>query len=892
MRYVRVAGEVAPDTPVGGKGRGLAALTQAGLPVPPWAVVLPDAFLASMEPAARDAFERATDPAEARSLAEQVRPCRAVTEELDRALRALCPGGELVAVRSSAVDEDTATHSFAGQLESFLFVNAKDLADRVARVWRSGFGERLVAYRREAGLSPIPGPPAVLIQRMITADVAGIGFSVDPVSTRWAIAVVAAIPGLASSLVSGEATGDTWHVDRENRIVLRQVTEKHVVHRPDPGSVDGVRRETPPSDVASRPALDDESVRAVAALARQAERFFGRPQDIEWAMAEGSLYVLQSRAITTLARKADPDGLRMIWDNSNIIESYSGVTTPLTFSFARRAYEEVYRQFCRLMRVPERVIAENEDMFRCMLGLVSGRVYYNLLNWYRLVAMLPGYQFNRTFMEQMMGVRESLAADLVRAARPSAGTRLRDAARLAGTMWGLLGAYLGLPRRIQRFYDRLDRTLGHGRPDLSAFQPHELVRYYTELEAHILARWDAPIVNDFWTMVFHGLLRGLTRSWVGDAEGTLQNDLLCGERGMISTEPAGRVREMAQLVCERPALIETMVRDGVAAIEREIRLLPELERHYRGYLERFGDRCMEELKLESATLHDDPLPLLRAVGQYAARLRAGETMAPEDHDADLRRRAERRVRETLGRRPLRRALFAWVLANARARVRDRENLRLERTRVFGRARLILLELGRRLAAFDRIDDPRDVFFLEVEELLSFVQGRATTTDLRGVAKVRQAEFARYRDGAAPPDRFETRGIAYVGNAFMTMVAAPPPQGETLKGIGCCAGVVRGRVRVVRNPREAAVAPGEIVVAERTDPGWVMIFPSAAGLLVERGSLLSHSAIVARELGLPAIVALAGVTAWLKDGDYVEMDGTTGAVVKLADLSQQVAAAHA
>ena len=892
MRYVRLAHEVEADTPVGGKGRSLAALTQAGLPVPAWAVVLPEAFLASMAPAARDAFERATVAAEAGPLAVEVRPCPAVAEELDQVMRALCLRGELVAVRSSAVDEDTAAHSFAGQLESFLFVDAAHLADRVARVWWSGFSQRLIAYRREAGLPPIPHPPAVLVQRMITPDVAGIGFSVDPVSARWAIAVVAANPGLASALVSGEATGDTWHVDREDRIVLRQITEKHVVHRPDPGSVDGVRRETPPATEASRPCLDDDGVRAVAALARRAERFFGRPQDIEWAMAEGQLYLLQSRPITTLGRKADPDGLRMIWDNSNIIESYSGVTTPLTFSFARRAYEEVYRQFCRLMRVPERVIAENADMFRCMLGLVSGRVYYNLLNWYRLVAMLPGYQSNRTFMEQMMGLRESLPADLVRAARPSAGTRLRDAARLASAVWGLLAAYLGLNGRIRRFYGRLDRTLGPGRPDLSALAPHQLVQYYTELEAHLLARWDAPIVNDFWTMVFHGLLRGLTRSWVRDAEGTLTNDLLCGERGIISTEPARRVREMARLASERPDLVETMVRDPAAVIKRAMALVPELDRRYREYLDRFGDRCMEELKLESATLHDDPLPLLRAVGQYAVRLRAGEAVAPEDHDAELRRRAEQRVREALSRHPVRRALFAWILANARARVRDRENLRLERTRVFGRARLILLELGRRLAALDRIDDSRDVFFLEVEELLSFVQGRATTTDLRGIAKVRQAEFARYREGAAPPDRFETRGIAYVGNAFAPAVMPAPPEGETLKGIGCCAGVVRGRVRVVRNPRDAAVAPGEIVVAERTDPGWVMIFPSAAGLLVERGSLLSHSAIVARELGLPAIVALAGVTQWLKDGDYVEMDGTTGAVVKLADLREPVAAARA
>src|SRR5206468_9355304 len=128
----------------------------------------------------------------------------------------------------------------------------------------------------------------------------------------------------------------------------------------------------------------------------------------------GRLYLLQSRPITSLARTADPDGVINVWDNSNIAESYNGVTTPLTFSFARRAYEEVYRQFCRILRVPEAKIAASADVFRHMLGLIEGRVYYNLLNWYRLIALLPGFQSNRGFMEQMMGVKEAIPEHLVK----------------------------------------------------------------------------------------------------------------------------------------------------------------------------------------------------------------------------------------------------------------------------------------------------------------------------------------------------------------------------------------------------------------------------------------------------------------------------------------------
>ena len=147
--------------------------------------------------------------------------------------------------------------------------------------------------------------------------------------------------------------------------------------------------EVPPED-ANRAALTDDEVRAVAALARRVGHVFGRPQDIEWAIEDGALYLLQARPITALSEGVDPDGVRCLWDNSNIVESYAGVTSALTFSFARRAYEEVYRQFCRLMRVPAGKIAAHDGTFRCMLGLIGGRVYYNLLSWYRVLALLPG----------------------------------------------------------------------------------------------------------------------------------------------------------------------------------------------------------------------------------------------------------------------------------------------------------------------------------------------------------------------------------------------------------------------------------------------------------------------------------------------------------------------
>jgi pyruvate,water dikinase len=283
-------------------------------------------------------------------------------------------------------------------------------------------------------------------------------------------------------------------------------------------------------------------------------------------------------------------------------------------------------------------------------------------------------------------------------------------------------------------------------------------------------------------------------------------------------------------------------------------------------------------------LHDDPLLLLRSIGQLAgAQLpldRPGQAIT------NYQSPAEARIRSALASNPLRRLIFNWVLKNARILIRNRENLRFERTRLFGRARLIFLELGCKFQAQGFLADARDIFYLTVEEVLSLVEGTAVTTDFKSLVTLRRAEFEAYQNQPFPPNRFETRGIPYQGLEFGVHIQNPKSEIvnlKSLRGLGCSPGVVRGRVRIVTDPKTAQLQPGEILVAERTDPGWIMLFPMAAGLLVEYGSLLSHSAIVSRELGLPAIVSLTGVTHWLKDGEWVEFDGSTGIVTRMESL---------
>ena len=794
-----------PDTNdhsrLGGKGAALARLGRRGFDIPLWFAIPSDA-----------AWTR---------------------EELPLAVDALGTG--LFAVRSSGTMEDGAGHSFAGQFSSYLDVPASDVARRVSDVRASAKSEGVLTYCREHGL-PAPEKPTVLVQRMIDARSAGVAFSADPVTGRRGVIVISAVAGTGEKLVSGAVDGESWRIDRNDEIL----------DRPDFAQ------------------LTAAEALGIAALARRCEASCSQPQDIEWAIdRSGKLWLLQSRPITTLALTPDPTDNLRVWDNSNIAESYGGVTTPLTFSFARRIYESAYREFCKLMSVPPDRIERSDDVFPQMLGLIRGRVYYNLVSWYRVLALLPGFQLNRGFMEQMMGVREPMPEEIV---AENTSSRFADSLALVRTGIGLIRQLTGLRKQISRFQIRLDTALAAPPVAIPRMSGEELVVHYRDLERQLLKNWDAPLVNDFFAMIFYGVLRSLCVKWLGDSGGTLQNELLLDGGAIISAEPPRRIVRMSVLAAAHPGLAEILAdpetdpHQKIAALAQAPALAAEFEK----YLTDFGDRCLEELKLESPTVRDDPASLLLSIGAMAGRPVASAipTEIPQDHTRRLG--------------PVKRLIFRYVLRQARERVCVRENLRFERTRLFGRVREILRTLGQRLHADGLLESAGDVFYLELGEVLAAWEATGTTAALGTLAKQRRAEFTTYEASEAPPDRFETRGPVSRHAKFES--TRPPLTIESsLSGTGACPGRVTGRVRVVLDPRGARLEPGEILVARQTDPGWVVLFPTAAGLLVERGSLLSHSAIVSRELRLPCIVSLPGITTTLKTGDLVEMDGARGSV---------------
>lgn len=799
---------------LGGKAAALIELRRNGFNVPHFLVISPIGFTAE-----------------------------GLTKDAKQALKSAMTSltGARFAVRSSGRAEDGVEHSHAGQFLSLLNITRSKIPEAAHQVWLSGEHETVKAYRASKDLSQEDPHPAVLVQSMISPRCAGVAFTADPVTGQRGKLVVSVVAGLADALVSGEVDGETYVISAET------------VEGPDEGL------------------LSEPDIKKLREVCTKIEVHFGTPQDIEWAIQDGELYVLQSRPITTDLRAVPlEDKHPLIFDNSNIIESYPGFVSPLTYSFAQYAYARVYREFVALLGVRPTTIRENSAIFDNMLARIEGRVYYNLLNWYRALALLPGFSTNRDHMEGMMGVDLPLPPEIAATIGPppaSGFKAFREKLSLVKIAGRLIRENFKLRGTRRRFMGRLNRALKIGEAELAHMPLSQLAAEYRRIEADVLDQWDAPLINDFICMIAFGVSRKLMEKWGGEPGLLAHNEILIGQGDIISAEPAQRIRRMGQLLADHPDLKSKLANGDGSSLSD----YPALQSEITAYLDKFKDRCTEELKLESVTLDRDPRQLYAAIAAAADRVDHKETERVSDP-----------LKETFKGKPIRRLMIGPILSWAKSRVRDRENLRFERTRVFGRARRIFLAMASQFHASDLIDEVDDIFFLSVHEVLGAIEGFILSPDLKPIIALRKAEFESDKKRPDRASRFIVDGAYVAGLEKTESHSLEPLSGDVQMGTGCSAGDVTATARVISDPRSQSLERGDILVAHHTDPGWIAVFTNASAIIVERGSLLSHSAIVARELGIPCVVGLKGAMTWIKDGDTLRIDGAKGRVEIVRD----------
>nr|WP_067719494.1 phosphoenolpyruvate synthase [Nocardia yamanashiensis] len=881
----------------GGKARGLYAMRDNGFQVPEWVALGSDVFDAFAAGSGLDTaiaeFARIDDPDTAVAYAAELRaevtgaPLPDAVREL---IGAACErfGDDPIAVRSSVSAEDGDEHSFAGQFESHLDVRGPDaVIARVRDCWASAFAERAVRYAFAREL-PRAGAPGVVLQRLVAARASGVLFTANPTSGARDELVISAVYGLGEGLVSGAVDADTVIVDKDGGAVIEIILGDKDI-RFDPSGGDGLARREVEAGERGAAVLTDAEIAELTELGRKLEIDRGAPQDIEWAIDDNGVWLLQARPITTLAEplpgvelrgagEAIPAGAVRIWDNSNIIESFSGITSPLTYTVAAEIYGRVYRGYAQSLRVPDEQVRQTDEWTPWLLGSFHGRVYYNLLHWYRMVGIAPGYPLNRKVLEAALGVGEPLADDIAKTLRPftfrSTPARLRSRAITTVTY---LRRIAGIDAMMEKFaaefyrvYDEYD-TL-----DYTALTGEEAYRAYREVDRDLVERWGPMMVLDAMLLTLMGVLFGLTKAFLPKAPESFMYAVMGPGADVESAEPARAMTELAQLVRADAALTELVNSTAPEQIYAALRAgdHPEFLAAVDRYIERYGYRSLDELKLETPDLHEDPASLF--IMLRSASSRVGDTVS-----AGRGGEADAYLDANLG--GIRRRIYDRVRAKTSRAAAHRESLRFCRTRAFGMVKRMIRVMGRDLVARGVLDDFPDVFQLTVQELRSCYEG-GDTAALREVVAARKSLRAR-DSGLVAPARFTTVGPG-LGRAELAAQGWVPitgteaaAVGDVLPGTPSAAGVVEGVAVVVDEPLDVA---GGILVAYRTDPGWVAALPSASALVIERGSPLTHVAIVARELGVPTVVQVPDVTRRIRTGMRIRVDGAGGTVTVLPE----------
>jgi rifampicin phosphotransferase len=840
----------------GGKGANLGELLRAGLPVPPGFVVTTDAyrlFVAanSLQP-------------EIERLARDAPPGdMAALEGAARAVAALFAGGAMpaavttavreayarlgeppAAVRSSATAEDLPGASFAGQMETYLNVRgAEAVLAAVRRCWASLWTARALSYRANQGIAPAAVSLAVVVQELLAADAAGVLFTADPVNGRRDRMVIDAVWGLGEALVGGQVTPDHWVADaRTGAVQEARVARKAVMT---------VRREEGtvllpvPADLQEQPVLSPAQVEALVELGRRAAALYGTPQDVEWVLARGRPYLVQSRPITSLFPLPRPEppasaGER-VYVCVNILQGLVAPFTPMGLA----AFRAVGRGVARLVGVRVRR-GEAPPAFK----VAAGRLYFDVTpvlhnRTTRTVILGASGAIDRqvpAILRFLVERDRQLAAPGPFPFRPHPGFLLRKLAQFCrGALFPDSARARVLARteaRVRALEQRADAL--RGVDERRRFAEDVLPTLGPEVLSHFL-----PLVGAAGLAVV--LARAALRAWLGDA---------------------AALQPLLRALPHNPTTEMDLALWGVALRLKDEGVAPSADHPaVRDFLARYGHRAAREIDLGVPRWREDPEPVLNVLRTY---LTHPEEADPERHFREGAARADEtaaglveRVRREKGR--LRAAWLRFLLRRVRALAGLRECPKFYAVRVLAAVRRALAGAGAELVAAGHLDRAEDVFFLDPADL-------GAAHDLRAVAAANRADYERESSRRAVP-----RVLTSTGETFYT---APTTTPGVLVGTAASAGVYEGRVRVVFDPRAAGLEPGEVLVAPGTDPAWTPLFLSAGALVMEIGGVMSHGSVVAREYGIPAVVGVAGATQQLRTGQRVRVDGENGQVVPL------------
>ena len=808
---------------------------------------------------------------------------------------------DFFAVRSNFSAEDSGEHSFAGQFLTRLNVKREKVEEAVQEVFASyagsldykekanrgkeeycsqkqekaeqgkveqGKAEQEKAEQKKAEQKKVESSvETVLIQEMLFPEKSGVLFTKNP-------------KGILSEMVVvlGEGLGDKVVEDQENVLTYHYFPGECLYLEGQGAGFSPEKEEEKSKSLASEGrrqksqslGLEEEELKRLFTLGERIEQLFQKPMDIEFAIEKGKIYILQAREITTL----DMHLPIRILDNSNISESFPGICLPLSVSFAKEMYSGIFTSLGR--RFLGKKVSSYKELFQQMVGEFSGRMYYEISSWYDILRLLPFSKKIIPVWQGMLGVSNE-EINFSRK-KPSFFLKCRIAV--------LFCYYFFVSQRKMKELDRFfqERYALYSKRVDEEEEAQALYRIFREMKEDLLREWDITLLNDMVSFI---------------------STHLYGKKTAFSLETMKPVRALSAL--------KTVARKH--GLDSE-----EYRREKKSYISAYGDRIVGELKLETRTYRTNEEMLDRWIMDSLETENAEKSELPAAEQSMQKAYGEKDSFETDsiesdsaekdGEEPSRseksskaksRKSFLYRLAESSCN--NREISRLHRTRCFGLMRSIVDKIGEKTIGFD-------VYYLSLEELKEMLfSGKDFSLKIAREKELRKA-YERLpvlsrvkllgkvdRDPLAGEiavlnyESFKEKGnikgqigktgkdgkMSKAGQREKTGKEDGESTPRVFFGRGVSKGIFRGEVLKIKSLQELSVAEakGKILLSYSTDPGWFPYLNMAEGLITERGSLLSHSAILARELEKPAVVNIPNIMEELQSGDLVEIDGDLG-----------------
>lgn len=847
----------------GGKGTSLARLASAGLPVPDGYHITTDAYrdfvaanglhprilaaLQPVDPARPATLEQAAQAIDALFAGGAMPPDLAAA--IVQAYAALPGDNPAVAVRSSATAEDLPEASFAGQQETFLNVSgSSSLLEAVRRCWASLWTARAIGYRRRQGIAPEEVTLAVVVQMLAPAEAAGILFTANPVTGRRDETVISAAWGLGEAVVGGLVTPDTLTVAKASgAIVDRQIADKTIMTV---RTAEGTTEQPVPDALRHVAVLSDAAAAALARMGMQVETLYGMPMDIEWALVDGEIFILQARPITALP--ANAEALAETWEMPDPKGHYMRVSItellpdPLTPLFDTLGMNAIDRGIDRIM---QEMLNMPPAALKGFMVSINGYAYQNghftsRQWWLLLTRMAPA--MIRVLREGVAYWRNRVHPHYVATTQrwetaPAANLSARELWTGITELLDAFGWHLG---------SLMVSTMGTTAGSEGLF---------TKVYEKTIQRPGDPAAPTF-LMGFDSIP-------------------ILGEKALY---------DIAQWASERPALAAYLAATPASDLADAWQATPPAtvagdvwqawQARFAAFLERFG-YSIYDMDFAKPLPMDDPAPLLETLRLFIAG-RGKSPYTRQQEYADRRVAAVAGVRQRIG--GIRHWLFEKTLRWAQSQAPLREDGIAEIGLAYPTLHRLFLELGRRLTDKEVIAEAGDIYWLtegEVTDAVQALESGRPVTRLHDAVLARRAQWHARKQLTPPPQLpVNAKYLGMIKTEGIMAMRTGQADGDEIQGLGASPGKVTGTAYVLHGPQDFdQMEPGAILVASITTPAWTPLFALAAGVVTDIGGPLSHGSIVAREYGIPAVLGTGVATKRIHSGQTITVDGSTGTV---------------